>query len=121
MSFSEQLKKQREAQGLSRITLAEQLGVSPSAVGNYETGVSFPKADVLMQLFDVLHAEPNQLFCDSYHAGGTDLSPAERTLLEQYRSLPPAGREAVRAVVGALCTCRTGLTDGQPEDAKTHP
>ena len=43
MSFRDQLKARREACGLTRAALAEQLGVSASAVGNYETGVSFPK------------------------------------------------------------------------------
>ena len=39
MSFRDQLKARREACGLTRAALAEQLGVSASAVGNYETGV----------------------------------------------------------------------------------
>ena len=54
MSFRDQLKARREACGLTRAALAEQLGVSASAVGNYETGVSFPKEDVLLRLFDCL-------------------------------------------------------------------
>ena len=39
MSFGEQLRKRREELGMSRDTLAEKLGVSRSAIGNYETGV----------------------------------------------------------------------------------
>ena len=54
MSFRDQLKACREACGLTRAALAEQLGVSASAVGNYEAGVSFPKEDVLLRLFDAL-------------------------------------------------------------------
>ena len=54
MSFGEQLKCRRKELGLSRSELAKQLGVSQSAVGNYETGVSFPKEDVLLRLFDAL-------------------------------------------------------------------
>ena len=53
MSFRDQLKARREACGLTRAALAEQLGVSASAVGNYETGVSFPKEDVLLRLFEI--------------------------------------------------------------------
>ena len=78
MSFRDQLKARREACGLTRAALAEQLGVSASAVGNYETGVSFPKEDVLLRLFDALRTDPNQLFCGSYRSGGFDLSGAER-------------------------------------------
>ena len=42
MSFGEQLRKRREELGMSRDTLAELLGVSRSAIGNYETCVSTP-------------------------------------------------------------------------------
>ena len=58
MSFGDQLKKRREELGLSRSELADRLGVSRSAVGNYETGVSAPKEEVLLRLFDALHVEP---------------------------------------------------------------
>ena len=111
MSFRDQLKARREACGLTRAALAEQLGVSASAVGNYETGVSFPKEDVLLRLFDALRTDPNQLFCGSYRSGGFDLSGAERTLLEKYRSLSPIGRDTVRSVTDALCDYRDELTE----------
>ena len=111
MSFRDQLKACREACGLTRAALAEQLGVSASAVGNYETGVSFPKEDVLLRLFDALRTDPNQLFCGSYRSGGFDLSGAERTLLEKYRSLSPIGRDTVRSVTDALCDYRDELTE----------
>ena len=62
MSFGDQLKKRREELGLSRSELADRLGVSRSAVGNYETGVSAPKEEVLLRLFDALHVEPNYLY-----------------------------------------------------------
>ena len=109
MSFSEQLKSRRESLGLTRAALAGQLGISASAVGNYETGVSFPKEDVLLRLFDALRTEPNRLFCDSYRASGFELSPAERELLEKYRSLSRVGRDTVRSVTDALCDYRDEL------------
>lgn len=109
MSFSERLKAQRESLGLTRGALAEQLGVSASAVGNYETGVSFPKEEVLLRLFNALQTEPNRLFCDSFFARELPLSAAERELLEQYRSLSPVGRDTVRSVAGALCDYRDEL------------
>ena len=58
MSFCEQLQKRRKELGLSRTELAARLGVSPSAVGNYETGVSAPKEEVLLRLFDALEVDP---------------------------------------------------------------
>ena len=66
MSFGEQLRKRREELGMSRDTLAEKLGVSRSAIGNYETGVSTPKEDVLLRLFDALQVDPNYLYRDTF-------------------------------------------------------
>ena len=43
MSFGERLKARRGELKLSRGELAERLGVSASAVSNYENGLSFPK------------------------------------------------------------------------------
>ena len=54
MSFGKQMRLRREALGLSRAELAEELGVSPSAISNYENGLSSPKEDILLKLFDAL-------------------------------------------------------------------
>lgn len=103
MSFGIQLKRRREELGLSRTELAERLGVSASSISNYENGLSFPKEEVMLRLFDGLETEPNALFRDSFRAGGWVLSRSERQMLERYRGLPPKGRETVRSVVDALC------------------
>ena len=106
MSFGERIKYRRGELKLSRADLAERLGVSPSAVSNYENGVSFPKEDVMLRLFDSLETEPNVLFQDSYRGGGQVMSGPEQALLRQYRGLSPMGRESVRSVVEALCSYR---------------
>ena len=69
MSFGYQLKKRREELGLSRAVFAERLGVSASAISNYENGLSFPKEEVMLRLFDSLKVDPNTLFQDSYRDG----------------------------------------------------
>ena len=114
MSFGEQLKKRREELGLSRAVLAERMGISPSAVSNYENGLSFPKEDVMLRLFDGLDTDPNTLFRDSFRRGGQVLSQSERRLLEKYRGLSPMGRETVRSVVDALCAYRDDLEEAKP-------
>ena len=102
MSFCEQLQKRRKELGLSRTELAARLGVSPSAVGNYETGVSAPKEEVLLRLFDALEVDPNYLYRGSFrHIGGIQ-SDEERKLLEKYRRLPRSGRQTVHTLVDAL-------------------
>ena len=109
MSLGERMKCRREELELSRPQLAERLGVSPSAVSNYENGLSFPREDVMLRLFDCLETEPNVLFQDSYqdtHQAGLSLDSGEETLLRQYRQLPATGQQAVRSVISALWACQ---------------
>lgn len=115
MSFGEQLRKRREELGLSRTELAQRLGVSRSAVGNYETGVSAPKEEVLLRLFDALGVEPNYLYRDAYRAAATGApSQEERRLLEKYRRLSLAGRQTVHTVVDALEGLQQEMEQTQP-------
>lgn len=122
MSFGDRIRERREQLGLSRPQLAQRLGVSPSAVSNYELGGSFPKEEVLLRLFDCLETEPDVLFQDSFRGGSRVLSGDERELLERYRSLTALGRETVRSVTEALCAYREDLEQGKPDrEARVIP
>ena len=116
MSFGERMRSRREELGKSRQQLAGELGLSLSAISNYETGVSFPKEEVMLRLFDCLETDPNFLFQDSFQGGQDVLSQSERTLLERYRGLSPMGRETVRSVVDALCAYRDDLEQSRVEE-----
>ena len=103
MSFGEQLRKRREELGMTRPELAERLGITKSAVGNYETGVSAPKEEVLLRLFDALQVDPNYLYRDSFRFSDTTvLSEEEERLVSQYRSLSLTGRQTVRMLMTGL-------------------
>ena len=106
MAFGDRIKARREELALSRPQLADRLGVTPSTVSNYETGVSFPKEEMMLRLFDCLETDPNTLFQDSFRRGADVLTERERQLLEQYRSLSPLGRESVQTMVEALRACQ---------------
>lgn len=122
MSFGNQMKKRREELGLSRAVMAERLNVSASAISNYENGLSFPKEDVMLRLFDALRTDPNTLFQDSFQYANWMLSRSEKQMLEQYRGLSPSGREAVRSVVDTLCAYRDEVTEGRVEqEARVIP
>ena len=122
MSFGEQLRRRREELGMSRDTLAEKLGVSRSAIGNYETGVSTPKEDVLLRLFDALGVDPNYLYRDAYRAHGGIRSDEEQALLEGYRRLSLAGRQTVHTMVRALEDLQQESERLQPrQDSRTIP
>ena len=85
MRFGDRMRTRREELGLSQKALAAMMGISSSAIGNYESGTSFPKEEVLLRLFDCLETDPNTLFQDSFRGGARVLNRDERQLLEQYR------------------------------------
>jgi len=105
----------REELGLSRAELAALLGVSPSAVSNYEKNISFPKEEVMLRLFDCLKTDPNTLFQDSCHSLQDHYSRRERQLMERYRALPAVGRDTVDSLVEALGTYRDEMERSRPE------
>ena len=101
MGFGDQLRWRRKELGISREELAKRLGITPSAVGNYETGVSTPKESVLLRLFDVLQVDPNYLYRDFYAAGrsGQAVSDEEQFLLKRYRELGLTGRQTLNTML----------------------
>ena len=115
MSLGRRIQEGREGLGSSQAALAKRLGVSQSTVGNYEAGISFPREEVLLRLFDSLETDPNTLFRDSYREGGAALSRGERELVDQYRGLSHMGKETVRSVVDALCAYRDDLEAGKTD------
>ncbi len=63
MFIGKRIKYLRTIAGLTQAQLAEKIGVTPAAVGNYEQDVSFPKESVLEKLFEALCCTPNELLC----------------------------------------------------------
>ncbi len=120
MSFSGQLRRRREELGLSRSELARTVGVSASAIGNYETGVSTPKEEVLLRLFDALQVDPNYLYRGSFRHDFT-LSDEERRLVERYRDLPRSGRQTVNTLLGSLAEMHRELSADAPYSRRTIP
>ena len=94
MSIGTAIREQRLKAGLTQEALARKIGVTPSAVGNYERDISFPKEEVLYMLFEALGCSPNELF-----GREETLSMGERSHLEKYRRLDFHGRELVDACV----------------------
>lgn len=98
MSFGSRLKEKRESLNITQPQLAEMLGVSKGAIGNWETDVNSPRATLLYDLFDILHCDANYLFQDEmkelkYKDKAT---PEEfENIIKKYRNLDPHGKEMV--------------------------
>lgn len=100
MSFGSRLRERREELGLKQSELGKMLGVTGSAIGNYENGVSSPKADILNKVFNVLKCDANYLFQDEMKELETDdLTVPEIKHIKKYRLLDPYGKEAVDGIL----------------------
>lgn len=97
MSFSSRLKERREFMKISRTELAAEIGVTPSSIGNYENGISFPKEEILYRLFQALKIEPNYLWQDEIQQGNVNflVSYPERDHIKKYRALDSHGKKVV--------------------------
>lgn len=100
MSFASRLKERREALGMKQSELGKLLGITGSAIGNYENGVSSPKADILYRVFDVLKCDANYLFQDEMSQTSEDVFyPEEVNLIKKYRDLDDHGKDMVDSVL----------------------
>ena len=61
MSFGKQMRLRREELQLSRASLAEMLGVSPSAISNYENGKNVPDIFKMWELADIFDITLDEL------------------------------------------------------------
>lgn len=97
MGFGERLKQRRKELGITQVQLAEKLNVTKGAVGNYEAGLSSPKAEILYKVFDVLECDANFLFQDEMKNLQKEKAPAsnnaevETNAIKLYEALLSSG------------------------------
>ena len=114
MSFGQRLRERRIELGMSQAELAKALGVSLSAVSNYENGQNAMREDALLRLFRVLDVDANYLYQDADLGQGFACSVEERGLVMKYRSLSALGRQTLHTVAGALAEYQTDLEAALP-------
>lgn len=120
MSFGSRLKEKRESLNITQPQLAEMLGVSKGAIGNWETDVNSPRATLLYDLFDILHCDANYLFQDEMR----DLkykdkaTPEEfENIIKKYRHLDNHGREMVDFTLNKEYERSKALAEREKESA----
>lgn len=100
MGIGKRLKEARERAGFTQEELGKLVGVTGSAITNYEKETSHPKEQVMYALMDVLQIEPNFLFQDCVSLPSMKKSPSALDeesddfveLKSIYNSLNDAGR-----------------------------
>lgn len=87
LSFGDRIKRFRKESGLTQHQLAAFVGVSGSAVGNWENRPhEMPKGDNLLKLAEALGVDPEDLLGQSWK--GAKESAEEVQLLAAFRVLP---------------------------------
>ena len=103
MSMATRIRERREALGMSRQELADKIGVTLSAIGNYELGISAPKVELLYKIFDALQCDANYLYQDEMRSiESNTLTSPEHELVSAYRSLTLENKAKAMRVVKAL-------------------
>ena len=88
-----------EGKQLSSEELAEKIGVTPAAVGNWERCIARPDFDTVPKLCSVLRISVTELLDMEPEMG---LNGEERDVLTSYRSMNPANRRMVRTLMSEL-------------------
>ena len=103
MSLNNRIKERREALNMSRAELANSIGVTPSAIANYENGISSPKIELLYKLFKALKCDANYLYQDEIKEFTTETPTSdELTIIKKYRSLSDYDKEAIDSLINHL-------------------
>lgn len=111
MGIGQKIRLLRENAGLTQEELAQRIGVTPSAVGNYEHDVSHPRESVLYRMFSALCCEPNDLFADFFDSG------ADSGFMRRYGALDAQGRQRVDEVLAQeYARCSSHAQDGADAD-----
>ena len=116
MSFASRLRERREALGLTQAELGKLLNITGSAIGNYENGISSPKADILYRVFDVLQCDANYLFQDEMmESPESPQSIREQHVLDRFRQFNEEGQEKVITYVDDLAASGRYKKNNTPE------
>ena len=101
MGIGKRIKEARENLGLTQSELGDLVGVTGSAITNYEKETSHPKEAVMYKLFECLHVDANYLFQDVVKVPPktNDVTFSEYEHIKKYRSLDKSGQDHVDTVL----------------------
>lgn len=100
---TDRLKQARERIGLTQWDLAIRVrGLTNKMVSNYETGVSFPRFEMLVKILKALDVSPDFLLQDDVEIkkiGAENFLPDEKRLIYKYRKIDEYGKRLINTVL----------------------
>lgn len=104
MGIGRRIKEARENIGLTQEELGKLVGVTGSAITNYEKETSHPKEPVMYALIEALGVDANFLFQDCVKVKGIKEAPSDLTeealrVAKDYTALSDHGKGAVKAIL----------------------
>lgn len=116
MGIGYRIKEARERLALTQTELGQKVGVTGSAITNYEKETSHPKEQVIYKLMEVLGVDANYLFqdCMSVNPNTHEISLSEYEHIKKYRALDEHGRKLVDLILEEECDrCHNATMEGQ--------
>lgn len=97
MGIGYRIKEARENLGFTQTELGKLIGVTGSAITNYENETSHPKETVMYKLIEALRVDANYLFQDCVNLPKeiNDVTLGEYGIIKQYRSLDDTGKNHI--------------------------
>ena len=100
MGIGNRIKEARDLYGLTQSELGKMVGVTGSAITNYENNLSHPKEQILYKLMDALKVDANYLFQDEMPTQeNNSFSAEEQRHILDFRKLDTHGKKAVKATM----------------------
>ena len=99
-TIGENIRNYRVEMGLSQSQLADKIGMTRSAVSQYESGKIVPKMGSVELLAQALHVKKSDIIGDSFQYAAVDLHESE--LLDIYRALDERDRAVLLSTARAL-------------------
>ena len=98
--YGSKIREYRNRAGMTADDLAAALQISASSIRNWECGLTRPDPEFIYRMFTILNVEPNEFF--GIKGVGASLTKKERSLLDDYRGLDSAGKEAVETLASSM-------------------
>lgn len=97
MGIGYRIKEAREQLGLTQTELGQKVGVTGSAITNYEKETSHPKEQIIYKLMETLGVDANYLFqdCMRIPPKNNDINLSEYEHIKKYRALDEHGKKMV--------------------------